>query len=110
MRPSPVLIYTSSRILLFVATAAVFWLVGFRGLLLLAVALLVSGLLSFVLLSGQRDAMSAAVVETGGRFKRKLDERTTAEDAADDAQRAEQGAEPSSDRPSDRPSDGPTGT
>ena len=106
MRPSPVLIYTSSRILLFVATAGVFWLVGFRGLLLLAVALLVSGLLSFVLLSGQRDAMSAAVVETGGRFKRRLDERTTAEDAADDACRAEHGAEP----PSDRPQDGPTGT
>jgi hypothetical protein len=106
VRPSPVLIYTSSRILLFVATAAVSWLVGFRGLLLLAVALLVSGLLSFVLLSGQRDAMSAAVVETGGRFKRRLDERTTAEDAADDAWRAEHGAEP----PSDRPPDRPTGT
>lgn len=106
MRPSPVLIYTSSRILLFVAAAGVFWLVGFRGLLLLAVALLVSGLLSFVLLSGQRDAMSAAVVETGGRFKRRLDERTTAEDSADDAWRAEHGAEP----PSDHPSDGATGT
>ena len=110
MRPSPILIYTSSRILLFVATAGVFWLVGFRGLLLLAIAQLVSGLLSFVLLSGQRDAMSAAVVETGGRFRRKLDERTTAEDAADDAWRAEQGAEQGAEPSPDRPPDGTTGT
>lgn len=99
MRPSPVLIYSTSRILLFVATTGVFWLVGFRGLLLLAIALLVSGLLSFVLLSGQRDAMSAAVVETGGRLKRRLDDRTTAEDADDDAWRAEHPCEGAPDEP-----------
>ncbi len=102
MRPSPVLVYSTSRILLFVATTGVFWLVGFRGLLLLAVALLVSGLLSFVLLSGQRDAMSAAVVQTGSRLKRRLDDRTTAEDSDDEDWRAE--------HPSEGAPDEPTGT
>jgi hypothetical protein len=87
-------VYTTSRILLFVATTGVLWLLGMRGngLLLLAVALLISGLLSFVLLSRQRDAMSAAVVETGERWNRWMSRRAASEDAADDAWRAEQEA------------------
>jgi Mn2+/Fe2+ NRAMP family transporter len=54
------LAYTSARILLFVAATGVLYLVGARGLLLLALALLVSGVVSFIVLSRQRDAMSAA--------------------------------------------------
>jgi Mn2+/Fe2+ NRAMP family transporter len=53
--------YTSARILLFVAAAGLLYLVGARGLLLLGLALLVSGIASYVLLSRQRDAMSGAI-------------------------------------------------
>ncbi len=101
-RPSPVLVYTASRILLFVASAGVLYLIGARGLLLLLLALVVSGLLSFVLLSRQRDALSAVVVDRSRRVRDRMDARTTAEDAADDAWRAAQGdSEPRPGAPGD---------
>jgi hypothetical protein len=101
-RLSPVVVYTTSRLLLFVITASVLALAGMHGVGLLLVALLVSGLLSYVLLSKQRDAMSAAVVArtdgsaSTGRFRGlrglrdRIDERAKAEDAADDAAREAQ--------------------
>jgi Mn2+/Fe2+ NRAMP family transporter len=57
-----VLAYSAARVMLFVATLGVLYLLGARGLLLFAAAVLISGLISFVLLSRQRDAMSSAVV------------------------------------------------
>ena len=87
-RFSPVLLYTSSRLVLFIVTATVLALLGMHGIFLLMVALVVSGLMSYVLLSKQRDAMSAAVVGGGSRLRNRLDARTTAEDEADDEQRA----------------------
>ncbi|MEV0594299.1 DUF4229 domain-containing protein [Nonomuraea cavernae] len=58
----PVLVYTASRIALFVVTAAVLRLLGLQNpLLLIGVAFLVSGIASYVLLSKQRDAMSARI-------------------------------------------------
>jgi hypothetical protein len=54
--------YTTARILLFAAATGLFYLAGARGLLLLGLALLVSGAASYVLLSRQRDAMSGALV------------------------------------------------
>jgi Mn2+/Fe2+ NRAMP family transporter len=81
------LAYTSARILLFIATVALLYLVGARGLILLALALLVSGLLSFVVLSRARDRMSASLTGrlTGVRsrlsdFGSRLDEGAQAED------------------------------
>jgi Mn2+/Fe2+ NRAMP family transporter len=53
--------YTSARILLFVVAMILLYLAGARDLLLLALALLVSGIASYVLLSRQRDAMSGAL-------------------------------------------------
>ncbi len=98
------MVYTTSRLLLFVITASVLALAGMHGVGLLLVALLVSGLLSYVLLSKQRDAMSAAVVarsegnggSSAGWFRGlrglrdRIDERAKAEDAADDAAREAQ--------------------
>jgi Protein of unknown function (DUF4229) len=55
------LAYTSARILLFVVSIVVLHLIGIGGLLLWALALVVSMLVSYVLLSKQRDAMSAAL-------------------------------------------------
>jgi len=86
--PGPVVVYTSSRIAIFVVVAAVLALAGMRGVLLLAVAVLASGLLSFVLLGRQRDAMSQAVVERGSRLRQRMQEATEAEDEIDEQMRA----------------------
>jgi Mn2+/Fe2+ NRAMP family transporter len=56
------LAYTSARILLLVVSLILLYLVGARGLLLLALACVVSGIASFVLLSRQRDVMSSALM------------------------------------------------
>jgi Mn2+/Fe2+ NRAMP family transporter len=81
------LAYTSARILLFVASIVLLYLVGARGLLLLALACLVSGIASFVVLSRQRDRMSGALmgrIKNGPRrlagFRARLEEGARAED------------------------------
>ncbi|MFE3451403.1 DUF4229 domain-containing protein [Nonomuraea sp. NPDC059194] len=58
----PVLVYTASRISLFVVTLGVLYLLNLREpLVLIAVAFVISGIASYVLLSRQRDAMSARI-------------------------------------------------
>ena len=86
------LLYTSLRLALFVGVAGILYLLGMRDLLLLAVALVVSGLVSFALLSGQRDQMSAALAARKAAFDQRNAERTAAEDAANDAMREAQEA------------------
>lgn len=68
-------------------------------LLLLMIALAVSGLLSYVLLSKQRDEVSAQISGAVARrrdgsvgMKQRIAAQTAAEDALDDAVRAEQGS------------------
>ncbi|HEU5155432.1 MAG TPA: DUF4229 domain-containing protein [Streptosporangiaceae bacterium] len=75
-----VLAYTAARAALFAATAAVLYLLGARGLLLVALAVLVSGLVSLVLLSRQRDAMSATVMSAARGARRRIEESRTRED------------------------------
>ena len=104
--PGPVLVYTSSRIGIFAVTLAVLYAFGMRQILLLAVAILVSGLLSFVLLSRQRDSMSQAVVERGTGLRQRLRERTEAEDAAADALREQEARDTSSEGEPDADQDG----
>ena len=81
------LAYSSARILLLVVSLILLYLVGARGLLLLALACVVSGIASFVLLSRQRDRMSGALmarIRTGQRrpagFRARLEEGARAED------------------------------
>jgi hypothetical protein len=83
------LAYSSARILLLVVSLILLYLIGARGLLLIALACLVSGIASFVLLSKQRDVMSSALmarVRNGrgrGRiagFRARLEEGARAED------------------------------
>jgi NADH:ubiquinone oxidoreductase subunit 2 (subunit N) len=77
----PVLLYTLARFAIFLATAGVLALVGARGVLLLLLSLLISGVVSFVLLSRQRDRMSS-IVETGVRRQRtRFRDARTKEDA-----------------------------
>src|SRR5579875_1082666 len=81
------LAYTAARLLLFVVVLVLLRLAGIGGLLLFAFALLISGLLSFVLLSRQRDAMSGALVsgmrgirERAAGFRERIEEGARAED------------------------------
>jgi Mn2+/Fe2+ NRAMP family transporter len=82
------LAYTSARMLLLVAALGVFYLLGARGLTLLVLALLASGIVSFVVLSKARDRMSASLTSglAGMRsrvseFGQRLDEGTKSEDS-----------------------------
>ena len=81
------LAYTSARIVLLVVSTVLLYLVGARGLLLLALAFAVSGILSFVLLSRQRDVMSGALMARlknqrprGPGFRARLEEGARVED------------------------------
>lgn len=81
------LAYTSARILLLVIAMILLYLAGARGLLLLALAFVVSGILSFVLLSRQRDVMSGALLtrirngrERAATLRNRIEEGTRAED------------------------------
>jgi UPF0716 family protein affecting phage T7 exclusion len=84
------LAYTSARILLFVAATGLLYLAGARGILLLALAVLVSALASYILLSKQRDAMAGAlqrrlsrVTDKATEFRSRLEEGTSSEDEAE---------------------------
>jgi Zn-dependent protease with chaperone function len=85
------LTYTLSRLILFVAVLLLLDLAGARGILLIALALLISGLLSYVLLSRQRDAMAGSLgsrlsgrTRRAGSFRSRLAEGARAEDTDDD--------------------------
>jgi len=58
--------YSTARILLFVAATFLLYLVGARGFLLLVLAVVVSALASYVLLSRQRDRISGALTNRIG--------------------------------------------
>ena len=75
-----VLAYTAARVMLFLATLGVVYLLGARGLLLFAGAVLISGLISFVLLSRQRDAMSSAVTSGIRDGRRRFEAARSSED------------------------------
>ena len=74
------LAYTSMRLLLFIASLLLLYLAGARGFLLLALALVISGIVSFVVLSRQRDAMSGSLVNSVRGFRTRIDEGARAED------------------------------
>ena len=87
------LAYTSARILLLVVSGILLYLAGARGLLLLALAFVVSGIASFVLLSRQRDIMSGVLLARrkngraggirAGGIRARLEEGSRAEDDED---------------------------
>ncbi len=74
------LAYTTARVLLFVAATGLLYLAGATGLLLLGLALLISGAASYILLSRQRDAMSGALVNRFRTLRARLDQGARAED------------------------------
>lgn len=76
-----VLAYTSARIVIFIATFGVLYLLGAKSWLGLMLAALISGVISYVLLARRRDEMSAAVVSSTRQGRRKFDAARTKEDA-----------------------------
>jgi hypothetical protein len=85
--------YTCARILLLVAALVLLDLAGARGILLLALAFIVSSLASYVLLSKQRDAMSgmlsrrlSRVSAKAAEFRTRLEEGTAAEDVDEEVE------------------------
>ncbi|MDT0300538.1 DUF4229 domain-containing protein [Streptomonospora wellingtoniae] len=91
-----VLAYTAARLLLFAVTYAILYLLGARGLLAAAMAVLISGLVSYVLLSRQRDAVSGALAGGIGRVRgmgRRLEEGAAKEDEAQRAEPADAAAD-----------------
>jgi hypothetical protein len=73
--------YTLLRVLIFLAVALILALFGVHGLTLIAVALIISAIVSLPLLSRLRDRMSASLANRAGKFSTKLDDGTRGEDA-----------------------------
>ncbi len=86
MKRHPAVTYTLLRVLIFLVVLGVCYLLGARDLLLILLAIVISGLASYVLLARQRDAMSAAVSERMRRLNERIDASARAED--DDDQNA----------------------
>ena len=74
------LAYTAARIVLFGAALGVIYLAGARGLLLFALALLVSGAASYVLLSRMRDMMAGSIGSRIDSVRSRINEGTRVED------------------------------
>jgi NADH:ubiquinone oxidoreductase subunit 2 (subunit N) len=74
------LAYTAVRFLLFAAAVGLIYLAGARGLLLIALALLVSGAASYVLLSRMRDSMAGSINRRIESVRSRIDQGTRAED------------------------------
>jgi hypothetical protein len=74
------LFYTVLRFGLFIVVFGLLWLAGVRSVLLLALAILVSGVLSYFLLNNQRAAMSGSISRRLTDFRERLDAGTRAED------------------------------
>lgn len=72
--------YSLARFLLFAVAFGLVYLAGARGLLLFGLALVISGIISFVVLSRLRDTMSGAITSRISSFRERLDEGTRVED------------------------------
>ena len=74
------LAYTAVRFLLFAVAVGLIYLAGARGLLLIALALLVSGAASYVLLSRMRDSMASSINRRIESVRSRIDQGTRVED------------------------------
>lgn len=72
--------YSTLRFLLLLASGAVLYLVGLRGLPLLLLAFVVSGIASLFVLDRQRDALGSSVGGFFSRLNARIDASARAED------------------------------
>jgi len=77
----PILIYSFARFALFIGVLIPLQLIGLRGLLLLGLALLISGGLSLFLLNDLRSQFSGRMTGYFSRLNERIDDATRAEDA-----------------------------
>ncbi len=98
--------YTSARILMFGCSVILLYVAGARGLLLLALGLIISALLSYVLLNKQRQILAgrlngrlskvgAKATASVSDFRERLEEGAKAEDDGEAEDTAAQKAEES---------------
>ena len=74
------LAYTAVRFVLFAVAVGLIYLAGARGLLLIALAVLVSGAASYVLLSRMRDSMASSISRRIESVRSRIDEGSRGED------------------------------
>jgi hypothetical protein len=74
------LFYTVLRFGLFVVVFGLLFVAGARSILLLGLSILISGVISYFVLNGQRAAMSGAISRRLSDFRQRLDAGTRAED------------------------------
>jgi membrane protein implicated in regulation of membrane protease activity len=79
--------YTLARLGLVAVAAGVLWLIGLRGPVLVVLAFVISGLVSFVVLARQRGALARTVESRASRIRDRMAEAEAAEDAADEKAR-----------------------
>ncbi len=72
--------YTALRLGLFVVAFLLLRLAGARSLLLRGGAILISGVISYFVLTAQRSAMSSAISRRVSGFRERLNAGTSAED------------------------------
>ncbi len=76
----PLLSYFVARTVLLLAAGLICYVLGARGILLLVLAFLISGLLSFLLLGRQRDGMAGVFSGYFRRINDRIDSAAKAED------------------------------
>lgn len=89
----PFLVYTGSRIGVFAVLLGLLYGVGVRGLIVVLIAVVMSGILSYFLLDRQRAAFAAAVEARVQRRRLAAITRVSREDAIADQLIAEQQAQ-----------------
>jgi hypothetical protein len=87
------LIYTGSRLGVFALLLAVFYVIGVRGFIVVLIALVLSGILSYFLLNRQRSAFAAALEARVERRRERAAARAGREDAIADRLIAEEQAQ-----------------
>lgn len=80
MRGHPLLWYSLARLVLLIVVGGILFLFGARGVLLLLLALLISGLVSFLVLDRLRNVVSLRVVERSERARSARQQRLAEED------------------------------
>ncbi len=75
-----VLIYTFLRILIFASFLGAGYLIGLRGIILLLMGFLVSGIVSLFVLSKTRDQLSSSIFSASQRVNKKIASAAEKED------------------------------
>ena len=78
--------YTVARLGVLAAVLGVLYVAGARGILLIALAFLVSALLSYWLLAGMRERLASGIEARASRISSKLDEASAAEDVPEQSE------------------------